>query len=163
MATPTNHSLLELTDFFPSSPYRLVYDLPLFALSFLLAFAGAFLTLDRTRSFRPRSDPLHVPGSFNLTKKPKRVPFYLQGGLGGVAIGYSFGRTFICILCCKVAENVPVHLSTFLSLIVPNETTSAPLSPKSFLAVWLLTSILFAIFSGLFDYVALALVGITGG
>jgi hypothetical protein len=102
MATQTNHSLVELTDFFPSTSYRLAYDLPLFALSLLLTFAGAFLTLDRTRSFRPRSDPLHVPGSFNLTKKPKRVRFYLQGGLGGVAIGYSFGRMSMCILCRKL-------------------------------------------------------------
>src|SRR5579863_8890371 len=163
MSTPTNDSLVELTDFFPSSAYRLVYDLPLFALSVLLAFAGAFLTLDRTRYFRPRSDPLHVPGSFNLTKRPRRVRFYLQGGLGGVAIGYSFGRTFIYIMCRKVPEKVPVHLSTFLALVVPNETTSTPLGPKSFLAVWLLTSIPFAIFSGLFDYAAFALVGITGG
>jgi hypothetical protein len=103
MTNPTNQSLIELTDLFPSSPYRLVYDLPLLALSILLAFAGAFFTLDRTRSFRPRSDPLHAPGSFNLTKRPGRARFYLQGGLGGVAIGYSFGRTFISILCRKVA------------------------------------------------------------
>lgn len=163
MSIQTNRSLVELTDFFPSSSYRLAYDLPLFTLSLLLAFAGAFLTLDRTRSFRPRSDPLHVPGSFGLTKKHKRVRFYLQGGLGGIAIGYSFGRMFMCILCRKVAENVPVHLSTFLALLIPSETTSSPLGPKSFLAVWLLTSIPFAILSGLFEYVALALVGITGG
>jgi hypothetical protein len=62
-------------------------------------------------------------------------------------MGYSFG----------------LHLTTFLALVVPNETTSAPLSPKSFLAVWVLTSITFAIFSGLFEYAALALTGITGG
>jgi hypothetical protein len=54
-------------------------------------------------------------------------------------------------------------LSTFLALIVPNETTSAPLSPKSFTAVWVLTSIPFAILSGLFKYAAFALIGITGG
>lgn len=163
MATPTNHSLIELTDLFPSQPYRLAYDLPLFALSILLAFAGAFLTLDRTRSFQPRSDPIYVPGSFNLTKRPKRGRFYLQGGLGGVAIGYSFGRTFICVLCRNQAESISVHLSTFLVLIVPNKTNSAPLGPKSFLAVWVLTSIPFAVFSGLFEHVAFALTGITGG
>jgi hypothetical protein len=102
MATPSNHSLIELTDLLPSTSYRLAYALPLFVLSTLLAFAGAFLILDRTRSFRPRSDPLHVPGSFNLTKRPKRVRLYLQSGLGGVAIGYSFGRTYISILYRKV-------------------------------------------------------------
>jgi len=147
MATPTNHSLIELTDLFSSQSYRLAYELPLLALSIILTFAGAFLTLDRTRSFRPRSDPLYVPGSFNLAKRPKRGRLYLQGGLGGVAIGFSFG----------------LHLSTFLALVVPNNTTSTPLGPKSFLAVWVLTSIPFAIFSGLFEHVALALTGITGG
>lgn len=102
MATPTP----ELTDLLPSTPYRLTYALPLLVVSTLLAFAGAFLTLDRTRSFRPRRDPLNVPGSFNLTKRPRRVRFYLQGGLGGLAMGYSFGRMFICFLCDKVAENI---------------------------------------------------------
>ena len=78
-------------------------------------------------------------------------------------MGYSFGRTFICLLCNIVTENIPVHLTTFLALVIPNESTSAPLGPKSFLAVWVLTSIPFAIFSGLFEYAALALTGITGG
>jgi hypothetical protein len=96
MATST-----ELTDLLRSTGYRLTYALPLLVLSTLLAFAGAFLTLDRTRSFRPRRDPPHVPGSFNLTKRSRRVRFYLQGGLGGLAIGYSFGRMFICALCIK--------------------------------------------------------------
>jgi hypothetical protein len=90
-STPT-----ELTDLLQYTAYRLTYALPLLVVSTLLAFAGAFLTLDRTRSFRPRRD---VPGSFNLTKRPRRVRFYLQGGLGGLAIGYSFGRMFICSLC----------------------------------------------------------------
>lgn len=162
MATPTSTST-ELTDLLPSTPYRLVYALPLLALSTLLAFAGAFLTLDRTRSFRPRRDPLDVPGSFGFTKRPRQVHFYLQGGLGGLSMGYSFGRTFICLLCNIVTENIPVHLTTFLALVIPNESTSAPLGPKSFLAVWVLTSIPFAIFSGLFEYAALALTGITGG
>ncbi|KAI0306654.1 hypothetical protein B0F90DRAFT_1691928 [Multifurca ochricompacta] len=145
--TTTDHSLIELTDLLLSTPYRLAYAIPLLVLSTLLAFAGSFLTLDRTRSFQPRSSALQVPGSFNLTKRPKRLHLYLQGGLGGVAIGYSFG----------------LHLSTFLALIAPNETTSTPLSSKSFLAVWVLTSVPFSIFSGLFRLAAFAFVGITGG
>lgn len=88
---------IELTDLLPSTSYRLAYALPLLVLSTLLAFSGSFLTLDRTRSFRPRNDPLNVPGSFSLTKKPRRFRLYLQGGLGGLAIGYSFGRAFIYI------------------------------------------------------------------
>lgn len=63
----------------------------------------------------------------------------------------------------KIAKNILVHLSTFLALVIPNETTAVPLSPKSFLAVWVLTSIPFAILSGLFEHAALALTGITGG
>ncbi|KAH9180468.1 hypothetical protein EDB89DRAFT_1900357 [Lactarius sanguifluus] len=118
---------IDLTDLFPSTSYRLAYALPLLVLSTLLAFAGSFFTLDRTRSFRPRSDPLHVPGSFSLTKNPRRIRLYLQGGVGGLAIGYSFGLQ----------------------------------SP--FLAVWVITSVSLAIFSGLFKYAALALAGITGG
>jgi hypothetical protein len=137
----------ELTDLLPSTSYRLAYAIPLFVLSTLLAFAGSFFTLDRTRSFRPHSDPLHVPGSFSLTKNPRRFRLYLQGGLGGLAIGYSFG----------------LHLSTFLTLVFPNESNSPPLGSKPFLAVWILTSVSFAVFSGLFKYAALALVGITGG
>jgi len=148
MATITSSMpALELTDLLPSTSYRLAYGLPLLLLSTLLAFAGSFFTLDRTRSFRPRSDPLNVPGSFSLTKNPRRFRLYLQGGLGGLAIGYSFG----------------LHLSTFLALVFPNESTSSPLSSKSFLAVWILTSVSFAIFSGLFKYAALAFGGITGG
>ena len=48
-------------------------------------------------------------------------------------------------------------------MVVPNETTFAPLSPMSFSAVWVLTSIPFAVFSGLFKYAALTLIGIFGG
>ena len=97
MATSTS---TELTDLLRSTAYRLTYALPLLVLSTLLAFAGAFLTLDRTRSFRPRHDTPHVlvPGSFD---RPRRVRFNLQGGLGGLAIGYSFGRMFICSIRIK--------------------------------------------------------------
>jgi hypothetical protein len=163
MANTTVQSFIQLTHLLPSTPYRLAYALPLIVLSALLAFAGAFLTLDRTRSFQPRSNSLQAPGSFNLTKKPRRIRLYLQSGLGGVAIGYSFGRTFVCVQRFNVTENSPVHLSTFLALVVPSESTSAPLGPKSFLAVWAFTAVPFAIFSGLFKYAALTLMGITGG
>ncbi|KAI0273542.1 hypothetical protein BC834DRAFT_1038153 [Gloeopeniophorella convolvens] len=147
MVTSANHSSTELTDLLLSTPYRLAYALLLLVLSILLAFAGAFLTLDRTHSFHPRNNVLQAPGSFDLKKKPRRLRFYLESGVGGLATGYSFG----------------VHLSTFLALVVPNETTSAPLDPKPFLAVWVLTSVPLAVLSGLFKYVAFILTGITGG
>jgi hypothetical protein len=163
MANTTGHSFVQLTHLLQSTSYRLAYALPLIVLSALLAFAGAFLALDRTRSFQPRSDSLQVPGSFNLSTKPKHVRLHLQSGLGGIAVGYSFGRTLVCVQCFNVAEISPVHLSTFLALVVPYESSSTPLGPKSFLAVWIFTAVPFAIFSGLCKYAALTLMGITGG
>src|SRR6266851_2874413 len=80
MTTPANHSLIELTDLLSSLPYRLAYDLPLFALSLLLAFAGAFLTLDRTRSFRPRIDPSQSFDATYLPCTPGSHLLYPNGG-----------------------------------------------------------------------------------
>jgi hypothetical protein len=83
MANTTGHSFVQLTHLLQSTSYRLAYTLPLIVLSALLTFTGAFLTLDRTRSFQPRSDPLQVLVSFNLSTKPKCVRLHLQSGLGG--------------------------------------------------------------------------------
>lgn len=81
-----------LTTLLPSTPYTLVYSLPLFFVSLLLTFAGAFLTLDRTRSFPPSYDALPAPGAFSK-QKSKKFTFLLEGGVGGLSIGYAFGRT----------------------------------------------------------------------
>lgn len=80
-----------------SHPTLLIYSLPLLLLSIVIAFAGTFLTLDRTRTFAPRSDadPLPtVPGSFDVKKSATSLlrKFRLDGGLGGLAVGYVFGR-----------------------------------------------------------------------
>lgn len=71
-----------------SSPYKLAYAVPLLLLSLVLTFAGAFLTLDRTKSFAPKYDAL--PGAFS---RPKKIRFALEGGIGGALIGYAFGGT----------------------------------------------------------------------
>lgn len=55
----------------------------------MLAFAGTFLTLDRSRSFVPHYDA--IPGAFMKNKKFK---FSLEGGIGGLAIGFAFGGMF---------------------------------------------------------------------
>jgi hypothetical protein len=80
-----------LSHLLPSACYLLPYALPLLLISIILTFSGAFLTLDRTRSFPPRYDA--IPGAFD-TKKAKKLHWLLQGGVGGLAIGYAFGSAF---------------------------------------------------------------------
>jgi hypothetical protein len=86
-----------LTDLFPSTAYLLAYALPLLFISIPLAFAGAFLTLDRTRVFTPRKDAGYeadttlMNGSF---QKSRKMLLLLEGGLGGLAGGYVFGRAY---------------------------------------------------------------------
>ncbi|KAJ7198794.1 hypothetical protein GGX14DRAFT_665132 [Mycena pura] len=69
-----------LTSLLPSTPYLLAYSLPLFFLSVLLTFSGAFLTLDRTRSF-PVDRYGVLPGAF---EHKKRLHLILEGGIGGL-------------------------------------------------------------------------------
>ena len=76
-----------LTTLVPSTSYLLAYSLPLLFLSVLLTFAGAFLTLDRTRSFPPERYGV-LPGAF---EQKKRLHWLLEGGVGGLAAGYAFG------------------------------------------------------------------------
>ncbi|KAJ7103765.1 hypothetical protein C8R44DRAFT_887282 [Mycena epipterygia] len=132
-----------LTALLPSTSYLLAYSLPLLFLSILLTFAGAFLTLDRTRSF-PAERYGVLPGAF---EQKKRIHWFLEGGVGGLAAGHAFG----------------VHFSTFLSLMVPAISASAPLNSKSFLAVWLLSCMITTFLAGRWRYFALTFVGISGG
>ncbi|KAF7368988.1 hypothetical protein MVEN_00225400 [Mycena venus] len=132
-----------LTTLLPSTSYLLAYSLPLLLLSILLTFAGAFLTLDRSRSF-PAERYGVLPGAF---EQKKRIHFLLEGGVGGLATGYAFG----------------VHLSTFLSLMIPALSSSAPLNSKTFIVVWLLSSVLTTFLAGRWRYCALAFDGIMGG
>lgn len=77
-----------------STPHLLAYTIPLLLLSVLLTFAGTFLTLDRSRSFPSSSyAPVPLPGAFDGPKKKTKITWALQGGVGGLANGYIFGRT----------------------------------------------------------------------
>lgn len=78
-----------LTTLLPSTTYTLPYTLPLLLCSLCLTFAGAFLTLDRSRSFPPKYDP--IPGDFFAQKQSRPVYSLLEGGIGGLAAGYVFG------------------------------------------------------------------------
>jgi hypothetical protein len=82
----------------PSTGFLLAYALPLLVLSVLMTFAGAFLTLDRTRIFAPRADAGYeaaagAPDVLARKRSHWRIP--LQGGLGGITAGYLFGRTHL--------------------------------------------------------------------
>ncbi|TFK69508.1 hypothetical protein BDN72DRAFT_888245 [Pluteus cervinus] len=137
MADP-RYSLVSLLS---STSYRLAYALPLLLLSVLVTFTGTFFTLDRSRSFPPRYDVLSGP-------KTKSVRYLLEGGIGGLAAGYLFG----------------LHFSTFLSLLIPSlSSTSAPLSPAAFLAVWILSSALCCVLGGRYRLTAIGFSGLTGG
>jgi hypothetical protein len=76
------------------SVYLLLYTIPLLILSLLLTFSGSFLTLDRTRSFKPAYDA--IPGASNR-KHRIRIHWALEGGIGGLAIGYVFGGSGLSI------------------------------------------------------------------
>ncbi|KAJ6467007.1 hypothetical protein C8R45DRAFT_1020804 [Mycena sanguinolenta] len=132
-----------LTTLLPSTSYLLAYSIPLLLLSILLTFAGAFLTLDRSRSF-PAERYGVLPGAF---EQKKRIHFLLEGGVGGLAAGYAFGA----------------HISTFLSLMIPAISSSAPLNSKTFIVVWLLSSVITTFLAGRWRYCALAFLGISGG
>ncbi|TFK39065.1 hypothetical protein BDQ12DRAFT_682957 [Crucibulum laeve] len=142
-------SVAKLTDLLSSTSYVLTYALPLLLLSLVLTFAGTFLTLDRSRSFPPRGPgytALPIPGAFDSPKK-KKFAWMLEGGVGGLAGGYTFG----------------LHLSTFLALLIPAKSNSSSLSSQSFLAVWLLSCIVTTPLGGRYRYAALVMLSLAGG
>ncbi|KIK69868.1 hypothetical protein GYMLUDRAFT_34258 [Collybiopsis luxurians FD-317 M1] len=72
----------------------------------------------------------------------------LEGGLGGLMLGYVFG----------------VHLSTFLSLLIPATSMSTPpLSSASFIPVYLLSGLFMLVLAGRYSLVALLSSCISGG
>ncbi|KAI0714087.1 hypothetical protein C8T65DRAFT_645461 [Cerioporus squamosus] len=137
-----------LSSLLSSSSFLLAYALPLFFLSLLLTFAGAFLTLDRTRAFAPRYDALTPSETTKIQHAEvlfKRI-FRIEGGIGGIALGFVTG----------------VHFTTFLALLIPNVSTSKSLSAGAFLAVWLLSAIACSILAARWRFVTLAFAGIAG-
>lgn len=83
-----------LIDLVSTTPYLLAYALPLLLFSLVLAFAGAFLTVDRSRSFVPNRQVPQISESYPTTKS-NHFRFYLEGGIGGILVGYCFG----CMSC----------------------------------------------------------------
>ena len=78
---------VRLTDLLPTSGYLLPYALFLFFASLILTFAGAFLTLDRTRSFTPVGDAFQ-----DRQKSTSRlIASFVRGGVGGILTGFVFG------------------------------------------------------------------------
>ena len=78
---------VRLTDLLPTSGYLLPYALSLFFASLVLTFAGAFLTLDRTRSFAPVGDAFQ-----DRQKSTSRlIASFVRGGMGGILTGFVFG------------------------------------------------------------------------
>lgn len=155
-----------LSSFLPSSSFLLAYSLPLLFLSLLLTFAGAFLTLDRTRAFAPRYDALQPPEATTIQHAEvlfKNV-FRIEGGVGGTALGFVFGGMFSPKPShSKHSNEVIVHLTTFLALLIPNlSPSSKPLSSGAFLAVWVLAAVAGALFAARWRLVALAFAGIAG-
>ncbi|KAH6918309.1 hypothetical protein BKA70DRAFT_1088986 [Coprinopsis sp. MPI-PUGE-AT-0042] len=149
MAAP-NTNTAKLTSLLQTTPYTLAFSLPLLLLSTVLVFAGTFLTLDRTRRFAPKQEPGYkaIDGLFEVKPKKRRFPkWYLEGGVGGLIIGYAFG----------------VHLSTLLALVIPGTTALAPLSSTSFLAVWILSCIPTTVLGGRYRLAALVFSGLSGG
>lgn len=118
------------------APYQTVYAALLLAFSLPVTFAGAFLTLDRTRQFAPSGGP--------TTAKEK---WRFEGGLGGLLGGWVFG----------------VHLSTLLALLIMNRTSYAPLGGIQFLVIWLLSALVTSVLAGRWKYVAVPMIGIGGG
>lgn len=85
------HDLLQTT--LSSTTYILTYSIPLIIVSLLLTFAGAFLTLDRTRTFTPRQPPSLAPKARFCRVSAMSL---LEGGVGGIAIGFAFGGEKLC-------------------------------------------------------------------
>lgn len=78
-------------------------------------------------------------------------------GRSEVSCDVSFGRINTSI------DLAAAHLATFLSLLIMNRTTDAPLAPAQFLVIHLVSSLLFTVLAGRFRIAALACVGLAGG
>ena len=72
-------------------------------------------------------------------------------------------RSYVFFCAVVLIDGCIVHVSTALALIIPATTTSASLSSKAFLAVWLLSCIITTSIAGRYQYPAIIFAGISGG
>jgi hypothetical protein len=99
----SNSTPTELTTLIASHTATLVYAIPLLIISVVLTFAGTFLTLDRTRSFPPKHDKTDkfIYSSYESFEKPRKRGWFwwwrLEGGMGGLAVGFAFGGEFFLL------------------------------------------------------------------
>lgn len=93
------------SELLPTASFLLVYSLPLLLISLLLNFAGAFLTLDRSRSFPPQNLREYTHALTRYDKIIHLAHQFLQTGLGGWATGYTFAG----------ASTVSIFLPSFTS------------------------------------------------
>jgi hypothetical protein len=108
----------ELTQALATEAFLLLYAVLLLLLSLVLTFAGSFLTLDRTRSFAPAADVYPKPNFFRSL---------LNGGVGGLITGFTFGRMFFVYCICRSDHNIGPQFifrlsfpSSFLASPLPN-------------------------------------------
>ena len=93
-AMTTNASYDLLSSLLPTTSFALAYALPLLLVSLALTFAGAFLTLDRTRVFPPSVSQRTSQPKSHARPSPASWTLLLHGGIGGLCSGYVFGGTF---------------------------------------------------------------------
>lgn len=141
-----NSSYDLLSSLLPTNSFTLAYVLPLLFVSVPLTFAGAFLIFDRTRVFPPHAPSRSTSRRETYWLSSAHWTLFLRGGLGGLFSGYTFG----------------VCLATFLSLLLPSTTSSAKLSPKSFLAIWVFAVVTCAAIAGRWNYATLVVSGAVG-
>src|ERR1700679_1175762 len=94
---------VRLTDLLPTNGYLLPYALSLFFASLVLTFAGAFLTLDRTRSFTPAGDAFQE----RHESTSRLIASFFRGGVGGILTGFVFGSKHSLFSTCPADAHHP--------------------------------------------------------
>lgn len=163
MSSNETHDLYDLqSSLLPSTSYTLAYCLPLFLISLVLTCAGAFLIHDRTRYFKQRSHTLD--DTERSSKLLTSSSSFLNGGLGGIFVGYAFGGAWCAVTVHFTIAYITfaVHFSTFLALAIPSTTSSAPLSPNVFLVIWIIGAVTCVPLGGRWLYAALVMAAMSG-
>lgn len=157
----SNNLNVSLFTLLPTSPFLLLYAIPLLCFSLLLTCAGTFLTLGRTRSFVSlsvrKSTSSTLPSHWTTS-----IAHLFRSGLGGWVIGYAFAGMFVVFSRYQYQPEFAVHTTSFLATMIPSVTSSAPMNPRSFLVTWLFSSCLCAPLAGRFQFITFGLASITG-